>query len=128
VWRLLGLRIGRRVFDDGCAIPEKTLAAVGDDAMLNAGSVIQCHSLEDAVFKSDTTTIGARCTLGVESFVHYGVTMADDAVLEADAFLMKGESVPAAERWAGNPARRVGPALPRPDVAQRRSAHRRRSG
>ena len=25
MWRLLGVRIGRRVFDDGCAIPEKTL-------------------------------------------------------------------------------------------------------
>ena len=25
IWRLLGVRIGRRVFDDGCSIPEKSL-------------------------------------------------------------------------------------------------------
>ena len=41
------MRVGRRVFDDGCDIPENTLVTIGDDAVLNAGSVIQCHSLED---------------------------------------------------------------------------------
>jgi len=93
IWRLLGVRIGRRVFDDGCGIPEKTLVAIGDDCTLNAGSVIQCHSLEDGTFKSDRTTIGAGCTVGVEAFIHYGVTMGDGSVLDADSFLMKGEEV-----------------------------------
>jgi non-ribosomal peptide synthetase-like protein len=45
IWRLSGVRMGRRVYDDGCGIPEKTLVSIGDDAMLNAGSTIQCHSL-----------------------------------------------------------------------------------
>ncbi|MCQ0013134.1 hypothetical protein LUX39_04195 [Actinomadura madurae] len=104
IWRLLGVRIGHRVFDDGCAVPEKTLVTIGDDATLNAGSVIQCHSLEEGIFKSDRTTVGAGCTLGVESFVHYGVTMGQGATLDADSFLMKGEQVPPQARWRGNPA------------------------
>jgi non-ribosomal peptide synthetase-like protein len=104
VWRLLGVRIGRRIFDDGCQMPEKTLVTIGDDTTLNEGSVIQCHSLEEAVFKSDHIRIGARCTLGVASFVHYGVTMGDGSTLDADSFLMKGEDVPPAARWRGNPA------------------------
>ena len=58
VWRLLGVRIGRRVFDDGCALPERTLVTIGDDCTLNAGTVIQCHSQEDGAFKSDRITIG----------------------------------------------------------------------
>ena len=107
VWRLLGVRIGRRVFDAGCSIPEKTLVSIGDDCTLNEGSVIQCHSLEDGTFKSDYTHLGAGCTLGVESFVHYGVTMGEGAVLAADAFLMKGEEVGAHAHWWGNPAREV---------------------
>jgi hypothetical protein len=37
-------------------------------------------------------------------FVLYGVTMGDGAVLEADAFLMKGEDVAAGARWRGDPA------------------------
>jgi non-ribosomal peptide synthetase-like protein len=104
IWRLLGVRIGRRVFDDGCSIPEKTLVTIGDDCTLNAGTVIQCHSLEDGTFKSDHTVIGADCTLGVEAFVHYGVTMGRGAVLDPDSFLMKGEVVEANARWQGNPA------------------------
>ncbi len=37
IWRLLGVRLGRRVFDDGCGMPEKTLVTIGDDCTLNAG-------------------------------------------------------------------------------------------
>ena len=107
LWRALGVRFGRRVFDDGCDIADRTLATVGDDCVLNAGSTIQCHSQEDGTYKSDRTTLGAGCTLGVGTFVHYGVTMGEGAVLVADSFLMKGEEVPAGARWGGNPAREM---------------------
>ena len=102
--RLLGVRLGRRVFDDGCALPERTLVTIGDDCTLNAGSIIQCHSQEDGAFKSDYITIGSGCTIGVGAWVHYGVTMGDGAVLAPDSFLMKGEQVPQHAYWGGNPA------------------------
>ncbi|MGH3888737.1 MAG: Pls/PosA family non-ribosomal peptide synthetase, partial [Pseudonocardiaceae bacterium] len=104
IWRLLGVRIGRRVFDDGCYIPEKTLVTIGDGSTLNASSVIQCHSQEEGIFKSDRTTLGAGCTVGINAFIHYGVTMGDGAVLDADAFLMKGEELTPHTRWGANPA------------------------
>jgi non-ribosomal peptide synthetase-like protein len=105
IWRMLGVRIGRRVFDDGCGIPEKTLVTIGDDATLNIGSTIQCHSQEDGAFKSERITIGTGCTVGIGAWVHYGVTVGDGATIGPDAFLMKGEDVPAHAIWAGNPAR-----------------------
>ena len=104
IWRLLGVRVGRRVFDDGCHIVERTLTSVGSDCTLNAGSTVQGHSLEDGTFKSDRIAIGTGCTLGTGAFVHYGVTMGDGAKLDADSFLMKGEHVPPQARWRGNPA------------------------
>jgi non-ribosomal peptide synthetase-like protein len=107
LWRLMGVRIGRRVFDDGAHISEPTLTAIGDESVLNSGSKIQCHSQEDGTFKCDRTTIGARCTIGVGAFVHYGVTMGEGAALAADSFLMKGEDVPPRARWGGNPAREM---------------------
>jgi non-ribosomal peptide synthetase-like protein len=107
VWRLLGVRIGHRVFDDGCGIVEKTLVTLGDDCTLGAGSSIQCHSLEDGTFKSDHITLGAGCTVGTYAFVHYGVTMGEGAVLDADAFLMKGTEVAPRARWRGNPAHEI---------------------
>ncbi|MFG2352753.1 Pls/PosA family non-ribosomal peptide synthetase [Streptomyces sp. NPDC048521] len=122
VWRLLGVRTGRRVFDDGCYVTDRTLATIGDGCTLNAGSKIQCHSQEDGTFKSDVTTLGAGCTLGVGAVVHYGVTMGEGSVLAPDSFLMKGEEVPPHARWGGNPAvdmpdttgqdRRAGQAVP----------------
>jgi non-ribosomal peptide synthetase-like protein len=105
IWRLLGVRLGSKVFDDGCYLTERTLTSIGNDSTLNTASKIQCHSLEDGTFKSDRTTLGVGSTLGVGAFVHYGVTMGDGAVLAADSFLMKGEEIPAHAWWGGNPAR-----------------------
>jgi carbonic anhydrase/acetyltransferase-like protein (isoleucine patch superfamily) len=107
IWRLAGVRLGRRVFDDGLWVTERTLVTIGDDCTFNAGSGIQSHSQEDGAFKSDNTTIGSGCTLGVGAFVHYGVTVGDGAVIAPDSFLMKGEEVPPQEYWGGNPAREM---------------------
>jgi non-ribosomal peptide synthetase-like protein len=104
IWRLVGVQLGKRVFDDGCGIPERMLVAIGDDCTLNAGTQIQCHSMEDGTFKSDRTVIEAGCTVGVGALVHYGVTMREGALLEPHSFLMKGETVAAHTRWGGNPA------------------------
>src|SRR5215469_9766304 len=107
LWRLMGVQVGRRVFDDGAHISEPTLTAIGDESVLNYRSKLQCHSLEDGTFKCDRTTVGAGCTIGVGAFVLYGVTMGDSSVLVADSFLMKGEDVPRGARWGGNPAREM---------------------
>jgi non-ribosomal peptide synthetase-like protein len=107
LWRLIGVRIGKRVYDDGVYISEPTLTTIGDECVLNERSKIQCESQEDGTFKSGPSTLGAGCTIGVGAFVHYGVTMGDGSVLAADTFLMKGEHVPPRAQWAGNPAREM---------------------
>ena len=107
VSRLLGVRIGRMVFDDGCFVTEATLVEIGDEANLNEASLIQAHSLEEGVFKSDYVRIGRGCAIGPGAFVHYGVTMNEKTVLDADSFLMKGEITPPRSRWRGNPAKLI---------------------
>src|SRR6266571_4115621 len=107
LWRLIGVRFGKRVFDDGVFISEPPLTVIGDECVLNQQSIVQCDSQEDGTYKSGPMTIGSGCTIGVGAFVHYGVTMEDDSVLAADSFLMKGETVPRASRWGGNPAREL---------------------
>jgi non-ribosomal peptide synthetase-like protein len=112
-WRFLGVRTGRRLFDDGCSMPERSLVSLGDDCVLNAGSVLQCHSMEDGTFRSDVTRLGDRCTLDVGAYVHYGVTIGDDAVLGPDSFLLKGSTVLPGTQWSGNPAAETGVAVAR---------------
>ncbi|MFD1214568.1 Pls/PosA family non-ribosomal peptide synthetase, partial [Arthrobacter sp. GCM10027362] len=107
LWRLYGVRVGKKMFDDGIAIPEKTIVTIGDHATLNAGSILQCHSMEDGAFKLDGIIVGNDVTIGTGAFVHYGVRMEDGSELEADSFLMKGTEVPAGARYGGNPARQL---------------------
>ncbi len=104
IWRLLGVRVGSRLFDDGCSLVERSLVSLGSDVTLNMGSTLQGHSLEDGIFKSDRITIGSGCTVGTGGFVHYGVVMEDGSSLEADSFLMKGSHLSTHDNWRGNPA------------------------
>ena len=50
--RLHGMKIGKRVFDDGSDMTERSMITIGDDCTLNMGSIIQPHSQEDGGFKS----------------------------------------------------------------------------
>ena len=69
--------------------------------------MLQAHSLEEGVFKSDHIRLGNACSIGPGAFVHYGVTVGDHVVLDADSFLMKGEVLDSHTGWRGNPAKLV---------------------
>jgi non-ribosomal peptide synthetase-like protein len=105
MFRAMGMKVGRKVFDCSRSITERTLTEIGDYANLNEGSVLQAHSLEEGVFKSDYIRLGSGCSVGPGAFVHYGVTMGDHVVLDADSFLMKGEVLEPHTGWRGNPAK-----------------------
>jgi non-ribosomal peptide synthetase-like protein len=127
IWRLLGVKVGKRLYDAGATIPEKTLVAIGDDCALNEGSTIQGHSMEDGTFKSGHIVVGNRCSLGVYAWVNYGATMHDGSVLEADSLLMKGEDVPDDTVFVGNPARAAShrsSEAPRPPAVRRGPRHK----
>ena len=107
VARLLGARLGRRVFDDGCFYVDRTLLEVGDFACLNEDCWLQAHSLEEGAFKADHVRLGRGVTVGTSALVHYGTTVGDNVVIDPDSFVMKGESPEADTTWRGNPASAV---------------------
>ncbi len=102
--RALGVRVGKMVFDDGATLYDKTLLEIGDYSTLNKACILQAHSLEEGLFKSEPVRIGSQCTIAADAFVHYGVEMGNRSTLRPNAFLMKGESVPVGQTWHGNPA------------------------
>jgi non-ribosomal peptide synthetase-like protein len=107
IFRAMGMKIGRKVFDFSRSITERTLTEIGDFTNLNEGCVLQAHSLEEGVFKSDYIRLGNGCSVGPGAFVHYGVSMGYHVVLDADSFLMKGETLDSHTGWCGNPAKMV---------------------
>src|SRR5690606_18374866 len=82
--RAMGVKVGAKLFDDGAVIQERSLTEVGDYTNLNEGCILQGHSLEEGVFKSDYIRLGNRCSLGPGTFVHYGVSTGDDVVIDPD--------------------------------------------
>ncbi len=107
IWRLLGMKVGAKLFDDGCTCFETSLIEIGDYANLNVATTLQGHSLEEGLFKSDHIRIGDGCTVGAAALVLYGVAIGDNVVIEPDSFLMKGESPASGTMWGGNPAREM---------------------
>ncbi|MDI3331036.1 MAG: hypothetical protein QJR09_09955 [Micrococcus sp.] len=124
--RLHGARIGRQLFDDGSNFVERSLVTVGDYCTLNLGSILQGHSLEDGTFKSDFIVVQDGVTLAPKAFVHYGTHVGEGSLIDTDAFLMKGEEVPAGQWWHGNPAKPMPARRPAPIRPLARSASPRR--
>lgn len=105
--KMMGVRQGKKVFDDGLHISEKTLVEIGDYCNFNASSVLQSHSLEQGRFKCDYIKVGDYCSVESNAFIHYGATIGDHAVIGMDSFVMKGEVVESGSVWRGNPAQAV---------------------
>jgi len=108
-FRLLGARIGRRVYMQTTDLSEFDLVSVGDEAALNADCTLQTHLFEDRVMKLSRVEIGPRCVVGTGSLVLYDTQMEEQARLGDLSLLMKGELLPGHSSWAGIPARAVDP-------------------
>ena len=104
-FRLLGAKVGRRVFLDTTDLCEFDLIAVGDEAALNDDCTLQTHLFEDRVMK--VSTVGSRARLrrvGAWTLVLYDTRQEAGSAVEDLSLLMKGERLPAGTRWAGAPA------------------------
>ena len=106
-YRLLGMKVGQRVYLDSPEFTEFDLITLGDDAVLNIEATIQTHLFEDRVMKMSRVHIGPRCSVGACSVVLYDTRLEEGAVLEELSLVMKGESLPVNSRFQGTPARRV---------------------
>ena len=104
-FRLLGCRIGKRVFIDSTNFTEFDLIAIGDDACVNRDCTLQTHLFEDRVMKMSHISIGRGCVVGADAVVLYDTRMEDRSRLDGLSLLMKGESLPADTSWVGSPAR-----------------------
>jgi amino acid adenylation domain-containing protein len=103
-FRLLGAKIGRRVYMETTDLTEFDLVRVGDQAALNADCTIQTHLFEDRVMKMSTIDIAPHCKVGAGSLVLYDARLEEGAALGDLSLLMKGETLPARTSWQGIPA------------------------
>jgi non-ribosomal peptide synthetase-like protein len=105
--RLLGARIGRRVWLATTSFSEFDLVELGDDAAMAEEAALQTHLYEDRVMKMSLVRVGAGSSLGAVSVVLYDAEVGAGACVDAQTLVMKGESLPSGTRWRGIPARAV---------------------
>jgi len=103
--RLLGARIGKRVYLESLDMTEFDLVDIGDEAALGHACTVQTHLFEDRIMKMDRLTIWDRCVVGAHAAVLYGTELGAGAEIGPLSLMMKGESFGPATRWAGIPAR-----------------------
>lgn len=102
--RLLGVKIGRRVFLDTTQFTEFDMISIGDEAALNDDCVLQTHLFEDRIMKIGPVEIDRRAVVGAHAIVLYDARMEAESHLGAHSLVMKGETLPAATTWFGSPA------------------------
>lgn len=103
--RLLGTKVGKRVYLNTTDITEPDLVSIGDEAMLNEACGPQTHLFEDRVMKTGTVRIGARTSIGARSIVLYDSEIGHDTTLDPLSLVMKGEVLAPDTQWAGSPVR-----------------------
>jgi non-ribosomal peptide synthetase-like protein len=101
--RSLGASVGRGVWCDTYWLPEADLVHLGDGASVNRGCVLQTHLFHDRVMSIDGVVLGEGATLGPHGVVLPAAAIGENSTVGPGSLVMRGESVPAASRWFGNP-------------------------
>jgi non-ribosomal peptide synthetase-like protein len=107
IWlRLMGARMGRRVWCETWWLPEFDLVEIGDGVSINRGTVLQTHLFHDRIMRLDRVRMEDNSTLGPNSILLPGSRTGEHSTLGPGSLVMAQESVPANGRWAGNPISR----------------------
>ena len=102
--RLLGMKVGRRVFMDTTDVTEFDCVTIGDEAELNVNCGPQTHLFEDRVMKIGAVRLGPRVSVGPASTILYDTEVGADVRLGPLTLVAKGERLPAGTDWTGSPA------------------------
>jgi len=103
--RMMGVKVGKRVWLSTIDITEYDMVTIGDDSALNDDSGPQTHLFEDRVMKVGKVKIGARSSIGARSIVLYDSEVGDDTRLNALSLVMKGENLTNGTNWEGSPVK-----------------------
>jgi non-ribosomal peptide synthetase-like protein len=102
-FRTLGAKIGRGVWCDTYWLPEPDLIEIGTGSSVNRGVVLQTHLFHDRLMRLDRVCLASGATLGPHSVILPGATIESLSTVGPASLVMRGEKIPAASQWLGNP-------------------------
>ena len=83
------------------AVPASGTLAAG--ATVNRGCVVQTHLFHDRIMQMDAVTLEAGATLGPNCVALPAARLGAGATVGPASLVMRGDEVPPATRWQGNP-------------------------
>lgn len=104
--KLLGVKIGKKIFLDTADFTEFDLVSIGDYACLNHDSGPQTHLFEDRIMKMGSVVIESNVSIGAGTIILYDSIIARNTNIESLSLVMKGDRVPANSNWEGIPIRK----------------------
>ncbi|WP_232662947.1 Pls/PosA family non-ribosomal peptide synthetase [Pseudonocardia sp. TRM90224] len=99
----MGASIGRGVWLETYWLPESDLVHLGDGATVNRGCVVQTHLFHDRIMSMDEVRIDEGATLGPNGIILPGAGIGAATTVGPGSLVTRGDTVPAATRWLGNP-------------------------
>jgi len=102
-FRLMGVKMGERIYMDSTDITEFDLVSIGDYCAINLDGGPQTHLFEDRVMKMGAVHIGAYSNIGARSVILYDTEIEENCHISALSLVMKGEILPAKTFWSGIP-------------------------
>jgi non-ribosomal peptide synthetase-like protein len=105
--RLMGMKIGKRVWLNTTDFTEHDMIEIGDDTAMNEDCGPQTHLFEDRVMKIGKVKIGERVNVGARTIILYDSEVGNDNNIEALSLVMKGERLAPGTNWAGSPVNAV---------------------
>lgn len=103
--RLMGVKIGRRVWLNTTDFTEHDMISIGDDSALNEECGPQTHLFEDRVMKIGPVKIGARSSIATRAIILYDSDIGNDTRIDALSLVMKGENLSPGTDWVGSPVK-----------------------
>jgi non-ribosomal peptide synthetase-like protein len=103
--RLLGVKIGKRVWMNTTDVTEYDMVNIGNDVALNDDCGPQTHLFEDRVMKVGEVKFGNNCSVGARSIILYDSEIGDGVKLDALSLVMKGENLQPDTSWGGSPVK-----------------------
>lgn len=106
ILRMLGARIGQRVFFDTHVPQELDALTVKDDVVLDHCQLVM-HAIDNGRLQFAPIHIGNRCIIGHGSHLGAMSRLEDDAVVLPGTYVVKGSVLPRTSTWVGNPPSRL---------------------
>lgn len=104
-YRLMGAKIGSRVYFGTDAVGVFDLLRIGDDTSIGHEASLLGYTIENGMLRIGRITIGQQCYVGARSMLSLNTEMQDESRLSGLSMLAEGSCLPRGECWSGSPAR-----------------------